>query len=605
MWRKSLLIILFFLFITFIMTFPLMLNLKGSIPGFFSTDEPYGYIWDLWRIKPVLWGSPAYCNIDRIAVPFGIDICNKKAVASLFIFFSYILSKLFDHVLAYNFQIIINYLLSGYFAYLLVLHVTKDELASIFGGIIFAFCPYHFVRSWQHLGATYTQWMPLYLLSLILLADRVNLKYALLAGACLFLSLTFNFYDGYFMVIATMSFMIFLAFCHRQKKLKVYGLIMLFLIVVFILILPMVFPALSDVLAFNAGKLKSAPAAFSNIRPFEDLFYQSARQLSYVLPAVSHPIFGKFTQQWVGSQLYGTSFTEHTLYLGWTSLIFAFIAFRVWRKRRKNKQLTVNSEQLTEKEDFYIGFFVFLAIVAWFFSQPPWWQWGELKIYMPSFFMYHVLPMFRAYCRFGIVVMLAVSVLAGFGLKFILERLKTQKAKIAVTMLFCGLILFEFWSYPSFKVIDISRIPQVYYWIKDQAEDFVIAEYPLDANGPNEKYKFYQVTHHKKIVNGTIPGTYANRVAKTITRLSSKNTTGVLKWMGVKYVLVHREDYLSSELAEDREELEKISRNPRLKLVKSFPGEDCPQKDIMCLQKTGPVDVYELSAKPLEPKVKE
>lgn len=32
------------------------------------------------------------------------------------------------------------------------------------------------------------------------------------------------------------------------------------------------------------------------------------------------------------------------------------------------------------------------------------------------------------------------------------------------------------------------------------------------ADSPNEMYKFYQTEHEKKIINGTIPGTYANKV---------------------------------------------------------------------------------------------
>ena len=176
-------------------------------------------------------------------------------------------------------------------------------------------------------------------------------------------------------------------------------------------------------------------------RPFNDLFEQSARPLSYLLPAVVHPVFGKFTEQFIGSSFYGMSFTEHTLYLGWVPLILAFVALRRWRRKGKEskKSGTVPfRDSPFYRDDFYIGFFVFLAVAAWLFSQPPWWNIFGFKIYMPSFFMYKILPMFRAYCRFGIVVMLAVAVLAGFGLKFFLERFKSQRTKVAVTALFAG-----------------------------------------------------------------------------------------------------------------------------------------------------------------------
>ena len=310
------------------------------------------------------------------------------------------------------------------------------------------------------------------------------------------------------------------------------------------------------------------------------------------MPSSSHPVFGKFTEQFVGTKLYGVSFTEHALYLGWIPLLFAFLTFQRWKKNRKFQAQELANSGVND--DFYISFFISLAIVAWFFSQPPWWKFGPVKIYMPSFFMYKILPMYRAYCRFGIVVMLAVAVLAGYGLKFVLEGLKSKNAKSTMAILFCGLVLFEFWNYPPFKVIDISKVPSVYYWLKEQPKGIVIAEYPLDSGSPNEMYKFYQITHEKRIINGTIPGTYANKFAQDIIKLSDPKTEIILKSMGVTYVLVHHEGYLNTELTEDKEELKRIPTNPSLKFIKSYPEQDCPQQNLMYTAKAGPIDVYEV-----------
>jgi len=266
------------------------------------------------------------------------------------------------------------------------------------------------------------------------------------------------------------------------------------------------------------------------------------------------------------------------------------LAFQRWRK---NKKSLIPNFQTQAKESFYIGFFLFLGLVAWLFSQPPWWQIGPIKIFMPSFFMYKILPMYRAYCRFGIVLMLAVSVLAGFGLKFILEKFNNQKIKAALAALFCSLLLFEFWNYPPSKVIDVSRVPAVYYWLKTQPNNVVIAEYPID-DSPNEMYKLYQTKHEKRIINGSIPGSEANNIVRTLKKLSEPYTVKALKWMGVKYVLVHHDAYLETDLVQDKQELEKISKNKGLKIIKSFVAQECPEKEIMCVQKSGQVDVYEI-----------
>jgi len=602
--KKNILIFIVFILLIVIVTFPLVFKITTHIPGFFSTDEIFGSLWNSWRIKYSIENNFPLRHTPLIAHPFGLDLYFPGYNSYIWTGLTYLLSELTTPTFTWSSQILLNIFLSASFTYLLILYLTRNRLASFFGGLVFSFCPYQFMRVWQHLGLTYNQWIPLCLLTAVLLKERGQRKYSLLFLISLLLLLSFDFVIMYLETIALLSFFIYLIFYHWRvkifrdkyilkedfmfiKKIIFAGLITA------IILSPQFFPIIKNRLELSSTTPASAHNPYH--RPFEDLFTQSAKPLSYFLPAAVHPIFGKFTEQFIGSRLYGISFTEHTLYLGWIPLILAFIAFRKWRKRRQSSVIN---------EDFYMGFFIFLAIVAWFFSQPPWWKFGPIKIFMPSFFIYKILPMYRAYCRFGIVVMLAVAVLAGFGLKFILERFKTKRAKIAITAFFCGLVLFEFWNYPPFKVIDVSKVPQVYYWLKEEPGDFVIAEYPLDSDSPNEMYKFYQTKHEKKIINGTIPGTYANKVANTITKLSDLNTAGRLKWMGVKYVLVHKDDYLKTELVEQIEELDKISNNPGLKFIKSFSTQECPRKDIMCVQKTGPIDVYEVVAEPIAPLIK-
>lgn len=601
--NKKIVLVLLLLILVFLFTFPLFLRTNSCISGTFTTDEPFAALFNFWWLKYSFVHHFNDAYYSTIAVPFGMD---AKSGYPLWNAINKCLSVLTNHIFAYNLETIFSFFAAGLFMFYLVSGLTKNVMAGIFSAIIYAFCPYHFARAWQHLGLAQIQWIPLYIFALLRLKERPNLKHSILVAAAFFLIFSFDLYYAYFMFIITFLFILFLFVYKWRIKLKEfsyfqkewYRIKMIFIsgILAFFLTLPLTVPIFKDHLKSIRDK---RPASVFNAyhRPFEDLFSQSARPLSYFLPASVHPIFGKFTENFIGSSLYGDSFTEHTLYLGWTPLVLAFIAFRRWRKERKqvdNSGTVPFRDSPYHNEDFYIGFFVFLAIVAWFFSQPPWWNIGTIKIFMPSFFMYKIVPMFRAYCRFGIVLMLAVAVLAGFGLKFILDKFKGQKAKVAITSLFCGLVLFEFWNYPPFKVIDVSRAPDVYYWLKEQPGDFAIAEYPLDADSPNEMYKFYQTTHEKKIINGTIPGTYANKVAQSIVKLSETKTIDTLERMGVKYILIHHDAYLQTDLVEDKEELDKIPKNPRLKLIKTFPVQDCPQKDIMCVRKTGPIDIYEV-----------
>jgi len=582
--KKNIFVLIVFVILTAIMTFPLVFKINTHMPGFFSTDEPYAALWDFWRIKYSLMYKISLTHTMYVTYPFGIAM-HTEFTPYLWQYAIYLLAFIATPAITYNLQVLLNFVLRGLFTYLLISYITKNRFSAILGGIAFTFCPFQFVRSWQHLGLTYSQWIPLSLSAAILLKDGPTRRNMVLFLMAILLLFSFDFSIMYFGAAALAAFLIYALFYNWKTKLfskrglfaddfKYFAKIAVAGAIAFIILVPQFLPILTKSVRVSSTSVASGFNPYH--RPFNDLFTQSAKPLSYLLPATTHPVFGRFTEQFIGSPLYGVSYTEHALYLGWVPLILAFIAFRRWRKSR-----------LSEKDNFYIGFFVFLAVVAWLFSQPPYFTFPYFKIYMPSFFMYKIFPMFRAYCRFGIVVMLAVSVLAGLGLKFILERFKSNRARAIFTSLACGLVLFEFLNFPPFKVIDLTKHPAVYDWLKVQKGDFVIGEYPLDTEGPNEYYKFCQTIHEKKIINGTIPGTHANAVTRTIWKLSDPATAGVLSWMGVKYVLVHSGSYEASNDAELLNELDKIRAGGMkgLKFIRDFDN----------------IDVYEVVAKPVRP----
>ncbi|MDO8748124.1 MAG: hypothetical protein Q7J72_03285 [Candidatus Omnitrophota bacterium] len=590
-------ITILFVVLTFAMTYPLFFTVNKSIAGFASTDEPS--VWYFWWLKYAHTNNINHGDCRYISYPFGQDYAVLDQLYPLWSGFKRVMAITTNQCFAYNSEVILSFILSGLCMYGLMRFISGNFRVAVFSGIIYAFSPYHFARAWQHIGLTHIQWIPLYVYALLKMKKDVNLRTTIFLSLALFLVASFDYYYLYFMLLVTVFFWMYCLIADKKNSKKLTLRIILSMALTGSVMAIILWPFIKTrVLAPQA----KAVSVWSLRRPFEDLFSQSARPLSYLLPSPEHPFLGGLAKGFVGTDIYGMSLTEHALYLGWVPLVLAFVAFRRWSRNRK-KLTTSREPQITDKKGFYIGFFVFLAVMAWFFSQPPWWNIFGFKLYMPSFFLYKILPMFRAYCRFGIVVMLAVAVLAGFGLNFILERFKSQKTKLALTALFCGLVLFEFWNWPPYKVIDLSKVPAVYYWLKEQPQVEVIAEYPLDADSPNELFKFFQTVHEKKIINGTIPGTYANKVAQTIRKLSEYDTVKTLKWMGVKYVLVHKDDYLKTDLVEDREDMERIPQNQGLKFVKSFPPQECSRKGVMCIQATGQIDVYEIVAPALEPNI--
>ncbi len=573
--KKTILIILLFSILTAGMTYPLIFKTKTHIPGIFDTTEVYAMLWEGWRFKYARLNNLDMTSYHLTSYPFGVPSV-KIAEFPVGIGLIKWLSILTNEVFMYNFQVLLSFLLSGLFAFLLVYYLTKNSSAAVFSGIIYAFCPYHFARVWQHLGLLQIQWLPLYLFALFRLKDERKVKNSVLVVLSFFL-FSENYTYVYFMVIATIIFVLaVLFFKSQQEKFKFIKLLLLSIFLIFFITLPATYIVYRG---FIFGPPKEAVNSF--YRPFEDLFLYSARPLSYFLPSFFHPIFGRLTEMFIGSGYYGKNITEHTLYLGWIPLAFAFLALYRWRRKISSPAAY---ETVLAGERFSVGFFIALTVVAWLFSQPPWWRIGPVKIYMPSFFMYHLLPMIRAYCRFGVVVVLAISALAGFGLKYLLMSFKRQRTKVFIAVMFSSLVLFEFINFPPFRIIDLTKYPRVYDWLSQQPDSAVIAEYPLDLKGPNDIYRFYQTKHHKRMLNCTQPGTYANKVSQTLRNLSEYKTAEKLKWLGLEYILVHTDAYRNNENNEEKKEIEGIRENKGLKFLEQFD-------DIV---------VYQVTAKPLK-----
>ncbi len=68
-------------------------------------------------------------------------------------------------VLAYNFILILSFVVSGYGMFLLINYYIKDKYSAFLGGVIFAFCAIRFAHIY-HLSLLTTQWLPFTLLYL-------------------------------------------------------------------------------------------------------------------------------------------------------------------------------------------------------------------------------------------------------------------------------------------------------------------------------------------------------------------------------------------------------------------------------------------------------
>src|SRR3989338_2130342 len=115
--------LLFFIILTCIFTFPLILNTKSYIPGFSSSDEPYGALWYFWWTKYAFTHHLDASQIDMVAVPFGQKMDPGYVYWNLL---NKALILLNGPIFAYNIQILFSFLLTGLIIYLLAFYIFEN-----------------------------------------------------------------------------------------------------------------------------------------------------------------------------------------------------------------------------------------------------------------------------------------------------------------------------------------------------------------------------------------------------------------------------------------------------------------------------------------------
>ncbi|GAG56907.1 unnamed protein product, partial [marine sediment metagenome] len=193
---------------------------------------------------------------------------------------------------------------------------------------------------------------------------------------------------------------------------------------------------------------------------------------------------------------------------------------------------------------------------------------------------------------------MSLIVIASIGMSKILEKMKSVKYKVVFAVVVILFIIFEFINFPPFHTTDLLKTPDVYKWIKEQPEDFIIVEYPLASREhiENSIYSFYQFRHQKRMFNGIYLNTYADEIRKILDDLREPSDIDLLKFYGIKYVIAHDNQPEHAEY--------KLHNLEKLDLVKQFEEVTVYDTGIKVLKKeiypTGNIywiegDIYSLS----------
>lgn len=443
-----------------------------------------------------------------------------------------------------NYMLIFNFFLSALGAYLLTNHLTKNRIAAIAAGLMFAFGAPRLAQV-MHLQLSTAGWIPLCLLFLTRYTEKGRWYDAALAGLFLVVQTLATWYYGVMLAIAIILFLAVRLIMKRQTfTLKWTLSLVLVLVLAGAVIAPFALPYL---------KIHSSDPRFTRSVKEVDIF--SADVTDFATASQQNWLWGSLTAGLRKTTLKRGGPTERSLFPGLLPLLLGIGGAVV---------LFLKGEG---EDRFQVRFWVALGALAvllclgtklYFFGH-------SLNLPMPYDVFYYLFPGFkvlRVPARFIVLVLLALAVLSAYGIRAGLAWLGKKKSIALaglVALAVVALLLVDLMSVPlpMHKIASAKDFPPVYSWLKQEKGDAPTAELPLAMYNPKTfsaglQYEttwlerepmrtYYSTLHWKKLLNGYsgfIPDSYYEAVLATA-GFPSEESIAWLKAMGIEYVIVH------------------------------------------------------------------
>lgn len=517
--RWTLPVFLLFIIITFLILLRLIQTIGTALPEGLGITDPLITVWILsWDLHKFKTGVSGFFDAN-IFFPYKNTLAYSEHLIGVAVFAYPLTFFTKNRVLIHNIMFLGSFVLSGFGMYLLSRHLIVDVLSSIVAGIIFAYFPYHFIHT-PRIQLESMQWIPFTLLFLHRFSEKMDYRNIALAAVFFLLTFLSCLYYGVFLSF----FIIFFFIWHLTRK-KFFVAPVLWKLGLFLIISAVLIPIHLPYL--EAGReINLARSVWDNMAYSADIS-------SYASAPESNMLWGSVL-------LKNNQAENSAVFFGFMPVILSLACIFLVSRRTGD----------SPKDKRYIWFYLAIVVTSVVLSFGPVIQFnGKEVVKGPYLLLYEYFPGFngiRAPNRISVFAALGIAVLAGFGIKFIKERIGNAFLKRAVAVLFAVIIIIEF--LPSrLNTIPVSGyddMPPVYRWLSESAEDWPVLEYPMAEPQYDEAwYMYYSIFHWKRIVNGSsgfTPPVY-RQMADEMKTFPSGDSIEFLKALGVKYIIVHTE----------------------------------------------------------------
>jgi hypothetical protein len=312
-----------------------------------------------------------------------------------------VIARVTGVVAAYNWLVLLSFPLSAAAAYLLARHLTLPPAGALTAALLFTFSPFHLAHAAYHPHIAQTQWLPLYLLALWRCMDEATpVAVGVLAVATIAVTLS-NFYGG--LIAAVITPFAVAAYWFARTRFAPRPFRRLRITVGTLACLACVGLAF---VWWTAPVVIRNPTALGFVRA--DLFRYSAKWWGYFVPPVVHPLLGGLARRiWVASNV-DVGLLELQVSLGWSVVVLGLVAIQGWIVQDRRSPI------------WSVPVLAAVGGVALLCSLSPERTILGVTVMRPSALLYAIVPMFRSYARFGVMVQLMAALLAGIGVSRLL-----------------------------------------------------------------------------------------------------------------------------------------------------------------------------------------
>jgi len=541
--KEYALVLVFFLLVAILFTWPLVLHLHNGIVG--GHGDPLLNSWIISWDARTIFTNPTGLFQGNTIFPSRDVLAYSEHQFTLGLIAAPVYLVFRNPILAYNFLIFFCIIFSGFGCYLLIKELTGSRWGGLAGGLFFALCPYK-ISQFSHIQIFFSPFLPFMLLYLYRFLERGRWRNLILFVVFFVAQSLSSWHYLLYSAMAAGLLWLWTAIFSRRKKDWIRLVVAAAAVgVAALIILPFTLPY------FRAH---DRLPGFERTREEVELYGAKAEDYLRVLDV--SVLYGDapppFEEGGIGY--------ENVLYPGLMILILAAAGLLLRRREEED-------HQAFDPVSFRRGalFFLILGTLSALLAFGPKIGGWDNPFYMIPYNL-GLLQFTRVPTRFFLLVAISLAVLAGYGVAKLAMRASSGReggwriGRLAGTGLLV-LLLLELltWNLYVYPIPVGGEVPDVYDWLAEQG-DVAVIELPTHVLGPAGTYDrdlklepldifdylyregdimYFSTYHWKKVVNG-YSGYSPFFYRRTITEMQgfpSQRSIDLLRGLGVEYVL--------------------------------------------------------------------